>query len=107
MNRGLLTFIFQGQASFFDVHEKKTVIGFPLQMITGLINKIPALQRIKEHFLRRPAGSINEIIRFGGNIFFAGLQGEPPDLYLCINYSSFRQECKQMGAARAGIGHEQ
>ena len=60
-SRGTLIKI-ESQAAVSDVHEKKTVVGVPLEGISLFIKKAPDIEWIKEHFLCGEAWRINIII---------------------------------------------
>ena len=55
-NRLLLSPEIQQEISFLNIGQQKTVKGTSFQDIPRLISKQPALQRVKEHFLRGFAG---------------------------------------------------
>ena len=56
------------------IHQKEAVVGFPIQGISGFIDKMSALERVKEELSGRAARRIDEILGFRGNKCFAGFQ---------------------------------
>lgn len=54
----------QVEFSSLNIHQEKAVIGIPVKGVAGLVDKMPALQRVKKHFLSRSAGGVYKIFGF-------------------------------------------
>ena len=76
-----------GAAAFFDIHDEKTVIGIPLQTVSGRITEITGTHRVKKGLDSLGAGRVQVVVGAFKNSRFSGAQQRFP---LSANYSYYR-----------------